>query len=467
MKSKQQTPLGYLMGMLDVSLADLSDYLFVAQTSISKWKTGARVLKPSSQHFAGIVEYFTMLSRDADRRDKMVQLFEKLYPQQEIREPQDIAQCVRSFLGGKLLPSASVQQAIGEEGRLYTAQVGVYSGDAGCDAAFSLLGGYLLEQSQLMLSVTCRREPSFLDKLLPALENGHHLRLFLDTLRSPQALSPLAAMLVHPNVETRLLPPGAAYPANSACCIAGRGLMLLANAALGHAQYAAMYTDNLTIEQHQVIFDDMWHGAERAFTVYAGSRLGPDVYREAAEAALELQMDWLVPTLPYLTMSDELLMEVLKANGVSGRVWSHVLSGRDVLAEMPMRLFIPARALHTPQTMLPTLSMLCGMEITMTEAQARRHMFDTAALLRAERRLSVVPLQNGQVEGGGQLSAFVMRNAFGGYLSYDIGMVRLTQNPRLVEALMEAMDTLAAQATREARTAAYVAGIMERAALDD
>lgn len=36
MKSKQQTPLAYLMALLGVSLADLGEYLYVAQTSVSK-----------------------------------------------------------------------------------------------------------------------------------------------------------------------------------------------------------------------------------------------------------------------------------------------------------------------------------------------------------------------------------------------------------------------------------------------
>lgn len=463
MKSKQQTPLGYLMGLLDVSLADLSDYLFVAQTSISKWKTGARILKPSSQHFAGIVEYFAMLSRDADRREKMVQLFGRLYPEQTLESPQDIAQCVRAFLGGKLLPSVSVQQALGEEGRLYTAQVGVYHGEAGTTAAFSQFCGYLMEQGQLVLSIICRRDPAFLGQIQQTLQKGHRMRLLVDTLYPRHLFSQLAALLTHPNVEARLLDGGPPFPEGAACCMAGKELMLMTNTALGHAPYAAMYTDALTIEQHQKGFDNLWHRAERAFTVIPGERLGPDTYREAAETSLDNHMDWLTPSLPYLTMSDELLMEVLKANGVSGRVWTHVLSGRDVLADMPLRLFIPASALHTPQTALPALSMLCGMEVRMTEAQARRQMFDTAALLRAEKRLSIVPLQSA---GEVPISAFVWRNAFAGYLACDIGTVRLAQNPTLVEAFMAATDDLAAHATREARSASYVAGILERAALD-
>lgn len=67
MKSKQQTPLAYLMALLGVSLADLGEYLYVAQTSVSKWKTGSRPLRPESPHFDGIVEYFVALARDPNR----------------------------------------------------------------------------------------------------------------------------------------------------------------------------------------------------------------------------------------------------------------------------------------------------------------------------------------------------------------------------------------------------------------
>lgn len=466
MKSKQQTPLGYLMGLLDVSLADLGDYLYVAQTSISKWKTGARPLKPTSQHFAGIVEYFAMLSRDADRREKLTQLFARLYPEQAAETPEDIATCVRAFLSGKLLPPVTLKQALSGEGRLYTAEIGVYGGDAGSESAFDQLLGLVAAQGEPMpLCAVNRCDPQQIARLLPALARGCRLRLLLDAPDGALPLSACGMVIAHPATDIRMLPEAAPLPRHAAWYLAGKEMYVHGHAPQGHTPYAAVYTDALTVEHMQHDFDAMWQEAVPSFTQIPCERLGAEIYRKSEQATLPEPLDWLTPALPYLTMSRSLLMEVLRMNDVSGRVWTHVLGGCDALAALPLRVFLPASALRTPQAIQPTLSVLCGKAIHMTPAQSKRHLLDTAALLRAD-ALSVLPLQGAKPAGWEKLSAFVKRNAYAGYLNYGAEAVQYTQNAAFTQAMMAAMDALAAEGTQEAHSPTHIAAMMERVALE-
>lgn len=465
MKSKQQTPLGYLMGLLDVSLAELGEYLYVAQTTISKWRTGARALKPGSQHFAGIVEYFAMLTRDPARRERLVALFENLYPGQPLDSPADVAACVRAFLGGGMLPTASQRRAIGPEGRLYTAQVGVYSGAQGLQAAYEQLRALLDESGPSQLAVADRQGLYVLQRLMPQLSEGHTLRILADPPPAQALLSEQARVLALAGTEIRLMPPNAPFAPGSVSALAEGELMLQGHARPGHAPYAALYTDPLTLEQHQAIFDEVWAGAPALFETVEAERLGPELFAAARDAFVSECTEWITPGLPYLTMSGELLMEVLRAGGVHGRVWTRVLAGSRVLERAPMRLFVPVEALRAPHGLLPELSMLCGREIRLTRAQARRHMLDTAALLRAGEGLSLVPLQ-AEDAARAQLPLFVRRNAFAGLLDYGGGLVRVTHKAGLVESFMQAADLLASRATSQLQSPAHVAGLLEQAALE-
>lgn len=453
------------MGLLDVSLADLGDYLYVAQTTISKWKTGARLLKPTSQHFGGIVEYFTMLLRDTDRRAKMEQLFLRLYPEQPLSSQAAYATCIRAFLSGKMLPSMTVQRALSEEGRLYTAQVGVYRGAEGCAIAMEQLLGFLSDRASGTVLAAERRDPQRAEAFSRALSAGHRLRLLTD-MPSPSALvSRLGDVLAHTGTEVCLLEDGAPFLGHTASYVLEQELALTGHAWPGEEPYCAIHTDAETVAQQAAAFAWLRERTRPAFETLDSTRLGPELYQRAQAETLPERLDWMVSSLPYLTMSRELLMEVLRANDVSGRTWSHVLAGYDALEGIRLRLLMPAGALGWQDAPLPCLSLICGGEIRMTREQAGRHLLDTAARLRVGEALEVIPVSGEVPLGWGRTSPFVKRNAFAGYLNCVAGSVRVSDSPALVERFMQAADLLVSGVTEEARGRQYVAGRIEQAAL--
>lgn len=464
MSTKQQTPLGYLMALLNVSLADLGDYLFVAQTSISKWRTGARALGPSSQHFDGIVEYFAMLVRDEPRRAKMEQLFAQLYPDKPLEKPQDYARCLRTFLAGNVMPSAMVRQAIGDEGRLYTTQVGVFSGAEGMAAALAQFDVFVREQRPATVLVMDTHDPAAAARLIPSLGKEHRMHVLAAPPKAQQLMSPLSQVLTCGAAEVRLLPEGGICPAGTGSYIAGKQLSLSCYTPPGHPSYASVHTDSLTIEYHRIQFDTLWRNAEPAMEIMEAGYLHSGFSALLASGIAQERTEFFLPTLPYFTMGSTLLMEVLEAHDVSGRVWTRVLEGYKMLLGLPVRIYIPAGALEQPAEVLPELSMACGRDMRLSAEQIKRHQLSTAALLRADSGVQVVPVRPelaAQVRAG----MFVKRNAVGGYLDFEGRTVRLMRHPRLVEAFMQAMDTLYGSVTEGLRDKAYIASILEGTAL--
>ena len=467
MKSKQQTPLGYLMKLLSVSLRDLGDYLYVAQTSISKWKTGARTLRPESQYFAGIIEYFCVLARDPARGEKLRRLFQRLYPTQRTESEQETAACLRAFLGGKLLPSMALEFSLGEQGQLYATEFSVYSGEDGLTNALARLTAYLAAQQEPVTVSLLDRQASILRPLwLPALSRGHRVRLFVEDAHTLAYSGEMAPVLAHKNMELRLLPKDAPFPRQAFFCVAEHRLLLLGSAFPNQPRYTALYTDELTIAQYLAGFNSLWDATNPLFMNLGAEDVTAERLSSLTRTTIPERTDWLLPSLPHTTMSRNLLMEVLEHHGVSGRSWLRVLHFYDKISTVRTRLLIPVNALTAPQHMLPDLSLLAGTPIRLTDAQVRRHMLDTAALLRVGSRVELFPLQQDTPDTWWQTSLMTKRNAYAAFLDFASGCLRFTRHPEVLQGFIHTLDALTSQLTEPLRTSEYVAEMLERSALN-
>lgn len=477
MKTKTQTPLGYLMALMEVSLAHLSDYLYVAQTSISKWKTGARRLRTDSPHFDGIVEFFLLLSRKPEKKKLLLRLFSDVYPEETVRAEADLSRCLRAFLSGLALPTAAVQFSLSEQGRLYAAQFSVYSGEDGCKSALSQLMGALAQEppgaalcalmgpSASSGSGMLSEIRALLARLVPLAESGYRHHLLMDATLA-RALAPdMAEAVTRDGVSLRLLPENAPVAEGSLTLLAGPGACLVSSAFAGDPRYCALFTDALTLRQHQAFFDNLWAQAEAPYIAARRDEITPEACRTFLEKTLRERMDWMLPSLPHFTMSRELLMEVLEQNEVSGRHWVRMLGCYDCISEAEHQLYIPAQALGALSDTLADLSLPGGGVVRLTPAQARRHLLDTAARLRAGTGLGLLPIQDAMPPAFRRAFPFCRRNAFAGLLGQDGFSLRVTRHPLLVAGAMAAMDRLAEQIAPGLQDPPHMAEMLEKTAL--
>ena len=140
------------------------------------------------------------------------------------------------------------------------------------------------------------------------------------------------------------------------------------------------------------------------------------------------------------------------------------------LRGVPVRLFLPARALRRPdetqqETELPLLSAMMGKPVRIRPGQVRRHMLDTAAFLRSGKGLKILLQQGKTAAEDGRFAVFCRRNANGGYLNLRTGVASVTMRPALVECFSAYYDSAASALTAQAACPGYVAGTLEQEAL--
>lgn len=466
MKSKTQTPLGYLMGLLDIRLQDLSDFLYISQTSVSKWKTGARTLPPDSPHVDGIVEFMTLLVRDPGKREKLLGMLSDVYPDQALDAPGALSLCVRAFLSGRQLPSDLPRLSSGKGKALYTAEFAVFRGAQGFEGAVSRLLSQLKScEKGASLSVLDPWKQALGARLLPALDAGCRVRLLLCGVSGLSLTDDLAAVFSHAHLEARLLADGAPAPDRALYAADGVNMAVVSREMPGKARYTALYTDEMTVDCCREAFDALWQSAKPLFSETAPESLTPDTLSRALEITVPERIDWLVPSLPHMTMGRQLLMEVLEQNRVSGRAWARVLGCQGALLGVPLRFFMPVSALRAMPDASADLRFSAGVPIALTQAQARRHLLDTAALLRAGQGVGLILLQGETPKAWGRAGMCVRRNAFVSYQDVAARRVLTTKDPSFIEQAMRETDRLFAGTTRQLRDQAYVAGLLERAAL--
>lgn len=95
--AKQKTSIRIIMELLDISLDELSEYLHIDRTTISKWRTGRRKLMPRSPYFEQVLSFFI------DKNDYMAykpldRFLCDTYPDEELNSPQQIHKYLKLYL---------------------------------------------------------------------------------------------------------------------------------------------------------------------------------------------------------------------------------------------------------------------------------------------------------------------------------------------------------------------------------
>jgi len=141
------------------------------------------------------------------------------------------------------------------------------------------------------------------------------------------------------------------------------------------------------------------------------------------------------------------------------------LGCQGALLGVPLRFFMPVSALRALPDASADLRFSAGMPIALTQPQARRHLLDTAALLRAGQGVELILLQGEMPKAWERAVVCVRRNAFVSYQDGAARRVLTTKDPSFIEQAMREADRLWAGTTRQLRDQGYVAGLLEKAAL--
>ena len=82
--AKNRTRFGKVMALLDITLNEISEYLHIDKTTVSKWRTGSRKLTPRSPYFDPILSLIiernnALPQRDVYKRQVLQKMYRKFY----------------------------------------------------------------------------------------------------------------------------------------------------------------------------------------------------------------------------------------------------------------------------------------------------------------------------------------------------------------------------------------------------
>ncbi len=327
--SKRNSPIAYLMELLDISGDSLAKHLHIERTTISKWKSGARVLKMSSAYFKDIFEYFVQVNNDSGLQP-LEQFFSKLYPKDDPDSPEFLWRCFCRFIQNKEFTFFQMPKT---NHNVYLTNVPVYKGAEGRKRAMNDFLDYLekldglqdiyimdcdqfvwLAQDMFYLEEWFTRLSYILDRRAHRICNIHFIAGDYPEYR--RFLNHTVKLVFYPNVRLfsqndssmkNIFP--TMYLIKDKLALIGFG-----DSASGGDMYTSVYADSFSVRQFQAMYENILPLAN-TFTI-SDTKQNSDMIVEEIENREKIGESTYFsgPMLSFTTMSEELLLDVLSAN---------------------------------------------------------------------------------------------------------------------------------------------------------
>lgn len=136
--AKNLSPIGFMMDLLDISVQQIAQYLFIDRTTISKWRTGTRKLSERSPYFEKLAFLFAQKNHLLGNHP-LTALFSDLYPDSPARSEEEVAALVKKYMREEG-SSRIVDQFVHDmQKALYQSQVSVFRGSEGRKSAIKMI----------------------------------------------------------------------------------------------------------------------------------------------------------------------------------------------------------------------------------------------------------------------------------------------------------------------------------------
>ncbi len=414
MPGNNTSQLGYLMELFSVSVAEMSKYLNVERTTVSKWKTGARTLSEGSQYYKEVIQFLSQKSTFV-RKNKINNFFKYLYTDIDCTQNNFIERCIERFLSGAEGPGTAIQSKYliyDVKNALYRATFSVYSGLEGRKNAMEMVLGVAEDYNDPLNLVIfecdqfswLRSDNAFLsyfcDRLTKLLKKGDSIELILtaESICSNRALSLgfITNLMIYKNLKLYISnEPSKGYADACIYAIREHFCVLSCKSSNGYSQqyYTSIFNDVLTVNQLMVFFDNIKNNAKSI--IASDSR---NYIHSICELIIESEnkkepLYIFANMLSVFHMSDELLEDVLLGNKFPA---SEREAFRKLFNSMRTNILLNATytscmfiyfieeivdCLKKDKSVHSELSMLLGVPIFMTREQCVRHFQDAARFL--------------------------------------------------------------------------------------
>ncbi len=260
--------LGYLMNILNISINNLSVYLNLERSTVSKWKTGVRKFSSSSSYYDWVVEYLIEQNKKTGVQT-LETLYDEFFPTESKEDPQYLFKCTNMFLAKENVPAASL---FAPQKTAYSSEISLYKGiDGILNSIYAFFDAvknsktpgkiYITETEMFFLLNNSNPEEAnkIILKVIELLNLGHKIRVIYFIKKSTLQTSSVVPknyweLMFHPNFKEYIyISPDSTQFAYSYYIFKGNlSLSIFSNK--NKKLYSTLYIDTYNITAHETIY---------------------------------------------------------------------------------------------------------------------------------------------------------------------------------------------------------------------
>ncbi len=416
MTGKNVTKLGYLMELLNISIADLSTAINVERSSVSKWKNGTRKFPSDTPYFEGIIDYF--IAKNTSIGGHILKdFFIDIFPCASPIDDDTLKKCIRNYILN--IGIGAINNQITEmQGSLYSSIFTIYRGAEGKQNALMYMLDMVESLSEpTVITVFEHFQNSWASnnmhffrileqRLMHVLDLGHKIELIiclsddytgnLDVHKATMRFSFHQNMSIY-IVQSRFVERidmfvikdhlsivcynASNKPSGIVCCVYKDKLLCGLYFSMAQKIKQIAYHMLVTNKPSEVdmIFDIFYHCAYKKEAVYYSGN-----------------------ALSFTTMSEELVNEIIADNKLSSVDKQRIMnfyqvfrlnmdnSLTDSYGGYYLYMDDIMKPLKHEYSIISSLSVVTHKTVRITRAQAQRHIRETAELLRCNPHYRII-----------------------------------------------------------------------------
>lgn len=400
---KKSTSFGYLINMLHISVTHMAASIYVAQSLVSKWKTGDRTLNEASAYYEKVLDYFLAANERGGKQD-LEKLFHSLYGEQAVSDGEAMRGSLRQFLSGKDLSALAPHPDDILNKPVYTCSLAVFAGFQGRRDALSILLDaaekapaaedlYILEHKHFMWTLESA-SGHFRKQLVSLLDRGMRLHLvhymsFSDQ-RDADIVESFHGIIFHRNMREFYYPSYFEPDTIQSFYLLKDTLSVVGNNTHDDTMlYTSLYRDPLSIRYHEQTAQNIISNSTPIFIACDKEQIH-HISEKLQRLRNSREITYCTCPIPgFVTMDEALFLEVLEENHISGTAKETCVELYSILRST-INGYI-SRHLYTLDGIRPALakpwipyyalSEIAGTPVSVTRQQFRRHLQCVIGLL--------------------------------------------------------------------------------------
>ncbi|MFN6432234.1 hypothetical protein EUCA11A_40770 [Eubacterium callanderi] len=423
--AKNRTQFGKVMALLDITLNEISEYLHIDKTTVSKWRTGSRKLTPRSPYFDPILSLIIERNNALPQRPLVGFLYD-LYPDELFDNPKQIYDFLKLYLSTPLDVKQASEAAPQERNLSHQVLTGVEGRQKAldlvlCQAEKMVVPGTIKILELEQISWLCR-DPVYLKSVVTRLKQLAEKNFRIDFAFSSAQLRPnyigfisaVGGLRFHKNIHKYiidndriqgLLP--CIYLVSDGCVSIG-----LDSDEPSIPMHTNFFSDPLNLHKYSKLFDKVVQLYGNRVLVTSSAKDVDHILENINFFSTKKEDFLFYGSYPSVTtMSAALLSEILDNNNIHGNVRNRCIhyytSLRHIMTSTPTNylgvynliLGSLEKALSFEYHIEYELSAITNRQIQKTPDQYRKHLSETVEFLEDHPNVRAMLLSNGYQKG--------------------------------------------------------------------